>query len=125
MVLWVLSLALVGDLGVESVVVVGDVLDGLDTAVGQSHLVVAGGLFAVTVLVRSEVSARIVVVDGVVEGVRLGLLFVLRLRVVGGRLVGRGRAVSRLAVRSWGTGGNSQDGGNDEYLEQRGYQVIP
>ena len=111
------SFALVSDLSVEPIVMIGDVFDGLDTAVGQSHCVRALSVVTVALLVLGEVGAGVVVVYGVVEGVRPGLVLVLGLRVVGGRLVGRSGAVGRWAVRSWGTSGNGQDGGNDECLE--------
>ena len=65
--------SLVGHLGVVAVVI-RHVVDDLDAAVGQVDLVGALGGVAVALLLVTEVGARIVVRDGVTEGVRRGLL---------------------------------------------------
>lgn len=58
----VLGLALVVDVGVETVLV-GDVAHGLDAAVGQQRLVLALGVVAVAVLDVAVVVARVLVLD--------------------------------------------------------------
>ena len=107
----VASLSFVGHLGpVASVaVLVSSVLDCLDTAVWQVDRVVSVGVVAIVALVLREDGARVVVVDGVVELVRLSRLLVGRLLVGGGaRSVGLGRLVGRLvgAVVVGGGGGS-------------------
>ena len=111
-VLGVGGLSVVGDLGVVSTVVVSRVLDVLGTAVGQNHRVIALHVVTVALLVAGEVGAGVVVVDGVVEGERPGLLLVLDVRGVGSRLVGRSRVVRSRRIG----GGHGQNGGNDEHL---------
>ena len=69
----VVCLSLVSHLGVISVVI-SHVVDDLDAAVGQVDLVGALGGVAVALLPVAEVGARVVVGDGVTEGVRRGLL---------------------------------------------------
>ena len=89
----VLGLALVSDLGIVSIVVVGDVIDVLDSPVGEGYAVVALRAAAIALLVLRKVGARVVVVDGVVEGIRHGLLVILVLFRICGLL---GLAVCRL-----------------------------
>lgn len=62
------------DFGLEAVVVVGYVLDVLNAAVGKSHRVGAMHVLTVRFLRVAEIGARVVVLDSVVEGVRLGFL---------------------------------------------------
>lgn len=70
----VMSFPFVCDFGLEAVVVVGYVLDVLDAAVGKSHRVGAMHVLTVRFLRVAEIGARVVVLDSVVEGVRLGFL---------------------------------------------------
>ena len=83
----------------------------------MNHLVIALGVVAVALLVLGKVGARVVVVDGVVEGEWPGLLLVLGLRVVGGRLV-VDRSRSRVVRSRIIGGGHGQDGGDDEHLKR-------
>ena len=124
--LLVAGLALVGHLGVVASValLVSHVLDRLHAAVGQVDRVVAVDGLGIVVLVLREDGARVVVVDGVVELVRLGGLLVGRLVVGGGRcMVGRGRVVRRPgAVGGGGCGGShGHQGSNDEELQTEKY----
>ena len=113
----VLGLALVGDISVESVVMIGDVSHSLDTTVRKSNGVVALSIVSVALLILGKVSSRIVIVDGVVKGVRLRLFLVLGLLVVARRLVSS-RLVGSRSRRIRGSG-HSQEGGNEEDLEER------
>lgn len=77
----------VTDISDVTVVVVSGVSDGLDTAVGKSHLVRSSDGLAVSGLLGVEVGARVVVLDTVLESVGFG-----------GFVINWGLAVSR----SWG-----------------------
>ena len=79
----VLGLALISDLGLVTAIGVDGVGDPLEAAVGQGHVIGAGGLVAVALLVVAVVVLGVVVVDRPVE--------VVGGRPVGGFLVGGGR----------------------------------
>ena len=70
----ILSLALVSDLGLESVVVVSDVVDGLNPTVWESHGIGSLHLLPVGVLVVAKVCAGVGILHSIVEGVRLSIL---------------------------------------------------
>lgn len=100
------GLALVGDVGDVTVVVVGGEGDDLGAAVGKKDAVRSGGDLAVAGLVVSEVVAGVVVLDGVgeVEGhARL---------LIGGGSVGRG------GVWAGGGAGHSHEGEHHEDLKR-------
>ena len=98
------GLALVGDIGHKSGLVVSSEGDSLEAAVGQLHVVGAAGHVSVAGLVVAEVVAGVVVLDGVGEVVGHPWLLVVRWGwAVLGWTVGAGRGGNE------GGGGGSQE----------------
>jgi len=109
LVLGVLSLTGVGDLGdVARVGIGGVVAHGLDTAIGKSDGVRAGGGVVVAVLLLVEVGARVVVSDGVLVLVHGGSV-VSGLGVFGSGLVGGGGSVGSVVSSNSGDEGSDGD----------------
>ena len=101
----------VGNVSTISIRISG-VGDGLDTAIGKSHLVGSGNGLAVSGLLGVEFGAGVVIGNTVLESIRLGGLIVVR--GLGGRVVGSwGIGGGRGVVGSWGSSGESHGGGND------------
>lgn len=144
----VLSLALVGDLGLVTIVAVNSVHDLLPTAVRELDVVLARGEFVVPVLLVTKIVARVVVLHLPLEAILGRMIFtILRLRRIGwlGPGVrgswswsrGRSRGIAipgssseggierRLLVEAlvgWqGRGNGSQDGKGDKGLEIKGW----
>ena len=118
----VVGLARVGDVGDVAGVIVSDgVLHGLETAVGESDMVLTIGGVAIAGLIGAKVGAVVVVMDSI------GVLVVGGLLLVGGAMRGRGVVWGRGMVggrdmSSRGGGHKSEEG--NKGLKEKKRQIL-